>query len=102
MIRNILIFALVLAAMALAVVFAALNPGTVTIDLAFFSVEIQKSLAFILAFGIGTLFGMLCALLLLLKLMNDRRRLRRSLKLAEAEVRSLRTIPDNDPVESES
>lgn len=96
MIRNLLVFLVVVSAMALAVVFAALNLGTVQLDLAFFEVELQKSLAFILAFGIGTLFGMVCALLMLLKLLNDRRSLRKALKLAETEVRSLREIPLND------
>ncbi len=96
MIRNLLIFLVVISAMALAVVFAALNPGMVQLDLAFFEMDLQKSLAFILAFGIGALFGMVCALLMLLKLMNDRRSLRKALKLAETEVRSLREIPLND------
>ena len=96
MIRNLLIFLGVFAAIAITVVFAALNQGLVQVDLAFFSVDVQKSLAFILAFGFGALFGMFCALLLLLKLLNDRRRLRKSLKLAEAEVRSLREIPSTD------
>ncbi len=96
MIRNLLIFLVVISAMALAVVFAALNPGMVQLDLAFFEMDLQKSLAFILAFGIGALFGMVCALLMLLKLMNDRRSLRKALKLAETEVSSLREIPLND------
>ena len=96
MIRNVLILFVVISAMALAVVFAALNPGLVQLDLAFFEVELQKSLAFVLAFGVGALFGMVCALLMLLKLLNDRRSLRKALKLAEAEVISLREIPLND------
>ncbi len=96
MIRNLLIFLVVISAMALTVVFAALNPGMVQLDLAFFEMDLQKSLAFILAFGIGALFGMVCALLMLLKLMNDRRSLRKALKLAETEVSSLREIPLND------
>lgn len=96
MIRNLLMFLVLFTAIAVTVVFAALNQGLVQVDLAFFIVEVQKSLAFILAFGFGALFGMFCALLLLLKLLNDRRRLRKSLKLAEAEVLSLREIPSTD------
>jgi len=96
MLRNLILGILVLAAMLLAVVFAALNPGVVTVDLAFAEFEMQKSLAFILAFGFGALFGMCCALLLLTRLMRDRSRLRRSLKLAESEVSSLRTLPGTD------
>ena len=90
MIRNMFVFLLVLFAMVLAIVFAALNPGMVRLDLAFFEIELQRSLAFILAFGVGALFGMICALLMLLKLLNERRSLRKALKLAETEIDSIR------------
>jgi len=95
MIRNLFLGLVVITAMLIAVVFAALNPGVVEIDLAFAGFELQKSLAFILVFGFGALFGMLCALVLLTRLLAERRRLRRSLKLAESEVSSLRTIPES-------
>jgi uncharacterized membrane protein YciS (DUF1049 family) len=96
MFRNVLIFLLLLGAMVVAVVFAALNQGVVELDLAFFSIETQKSLVFILVFGAGTVFGMLCLSIWALSLMAQRRRLQKSLKLAEGEIRSLRDIPLND------
>lgn len=96
MVRNILLAAILLITMVIAVAFAALNPGLIMVDLAFSAFEVQKSLAFVTAFGAGMAFGMLCALLLLVRLLNDRRKLRRSLKLAESEVQSLRSIPQQD------
>ena len=44
----------------------------------------------------GWVFGILCGALVLLRLYLDRRQLRKSLKLAEAEVRSLRSMPMQD------
>ena len=96
MFRNVLMFVLLLSAMVVAVVFAALNPGQVELDLAFFSIETQKSLVFILVFGAGAIFGMLCLGIWALRLIGQRRRLQKSLKLAESEIRSLRDIPLND------
>ena len=96
MFRNVLLFILLLIAMVIAVVFAALNQGQVELDLAFFSIETQKSLVFILVFGAGVLFGMLCLSIWALRLLNQRRRLQKSLKLAESEISSLRDIPLND------
>jgi len=96
MFRNVLMFVLLLAAMLAAVVFAALNQGQVQLDLAFFSIETQKSLVFILVFVAGAFFGMLCLCIWALRLVGQRRRLKKSLKLAESEILSLRDIPLND------
>jgi putative membrane protein len=96
MTRNLLFFLVVFLGLLLATVFAALNPGLITLDLAFVETEVQKSLALTIAFGLGWLFGLLCTGLILLKSLNDRRRLRKSLTLAEAEVRTLRSIPIQD------
>lgn len=96
MLRNLVFFFVLLAILLLATVFAALNPGPLALDLALTEVEIQKSLALTLAFAAGWIFGLLCAGLVLLKSLNDRRRLRRSLRLAEAEVSTLRRLPLQD------
>jgi hypothetical protein len=56
----------------------------------------QKSLAFILFLGVGWLFGVLCAGFLMLRLLSDRRQMRKALELAEAEVKSLRSMPMQD------
>jgi uncharacterized membrane protein YciS (DUF1049 family) len=79
-----------------AVVFAATNPGLIELDLAFARLELQKSLAFVLFLGVGWVFGILCAGFLMLKMFAERRRLRKSLELAEAEVKSLRSMSVQD------
>ena len=96
MLRYVLFILTVLFVFLVAVVFAASNPGTLVLDLAFTSLEMQKSLAFILFLGIGWVFGVLCAGFLMLKMLADRRQMRRSLELAEAEVKSLRSMPLQD------
>ena len=96
MLRNILFFLVLLSGLLLATAFAALNPGVIQLDLAFFETEVTKSLALIVAFGIGWIFGLLCAGLILLKSLNERRQLRKSLGFAESEVRALRNMPIQD------
>jgi len=96
MLRNIIYVLLVVGVLFLAAVFAAINPGRITLDLAFAKFELQESVALILALGAGWLFGLLCAGAVLLRAVNERRRLRRALRLAEAEVRSLRSVPIQD------
>jgi putative membrane protein len=96
MLHNIVFFLVLLAGLLLATAFAALNPGVIQLDLAFFETEVTKSLALIVAFGAGWLFGLVCAGLVLLKSVNERRQLRKSLGFAESEVRALRNMPIQD------
>jgi len=96
MLRYVLFILVVLFVFMVAVVFAASNPGTLSLDLAFAQFELQKSLAFIIFLGVGWLFGVLCAGFLMLKMLAERRQLRKSLELAEAEVKSLRSMPMQD------
>jgi uncharacterized membrane protein YciS (DUF1049 family) len=96
MLRYVLFILVILFVFFVAVIFAASNPGTLTLDLAFTQFEMQKSLAFILFLGIGWLFGVLCAGFLMLRLLSERRQMRKALELAEAEVKSLRSMPMQD------
>ena len=96
MLRNILVGAVVVTILVITIVFSASNPGLIDLDLVFVQVEIQKSLAVILVFGFGWVFGLFCAVLLLLRFVNERRKLRKSLRLAEAEVKTLRSMPLQD------
>ncbi len=92
-----LVYALVLLVVLLGVTaFAALNPGTLVLDLAVTQVEMQKSLALTLVFAAGWLFGVFSAGVVLLRSMNERRRLRKSLSLAESEIKALRNLPIQD------
>ncbi len=96
MLRNIVFFLVLLSGLLLATAFAAINPGVIQLDLAFFETEVTKSLALIVAFGVGWIFGLLCAGMILLKSLNERRQLRNSLGFAESEVRALRNMPIQD------
>lgn len=76
--------------------FTANNTGMIDIDLAFTQVTTSIPLAFTVTFAVGWLFGVLCIGFFALKLVNERRILRRSLKMTESEVSSLRGLPISD------
>jgi len=73
--------------------FTSNNPGDVTVDLAFDTVTTSIPIAFLVVFVIGWAFGLLCTSVFIIRLMNERRQLRRSLRQTEAEVSSLRNLP---------
>ena len=97
MIRTLLLIVLVVLAAVIAFVFAYMNPGTVSLDLAFAQFdEVQKAGAFVLTLAVGWILGALSASLLVLRLVRDRRKLRRDVRLAEAEADNLRSLPLRD------
>lgn len=89
----VLLIVLIFAAM---VVFTAGNPGEVSLKLFHWEISAPISMAFTVAFAIGWLFGIVCMGLYALRVVNERRLLRRSLRLSENEVTSLRTLPLSD------
>ena len=93
MVRNIIFIAVIFLGLLLATVFAALNPGMTTLDLAFQEIDVSVSLALSVAFGVGWLFGLLCAGAVLIKSISDRRKMQKSLRVTEAEVKALRRMP---------
>jgi len=95
MVRYVLFFLLLVVFM-LALLFASVNAGPLTLDLAFTELETTISLAMFAFFAVGWLFGLSCVAFLLLKMFAERRQLRKSLQLAEAEVASLRRMPMQD------
>ncbi|NIL94281.1 MAG: DUF1049 domain-containing protein [Woeseiaceae bacterium] len=76
--------------------FTALNTGDVELDLGFFKRSYPISMAFAGTFVLGILFGMLCMTVFVFRLINERRNLRRSLRISESEVSSLRNLPLSD------
>ena len=76
--------------------FTANNTGMIDIDLAFARINTSIPLAFTVAFALGWLFGVLSIGFYVLKLVNERRVLRRSLRISEGEVSSLRNLPLSD------
>ncbi len=96
MLRRIgLLFLIIVIAIFMAT-FTAINTGTVDIDLAFASFTQPLPLVLTVTFALGWLFGILCMGFYALKLVNERRVLRRSLRLSESEVTSLRGLPLSD------
>jgi uncharacterized integral membrane protein len=77
-------------------VFTRLNPGMLEIDLAFGKVETSVPLAFTVAFAAGWLFGLLCTAAAVMRLVNERRQLRKLLRSSESELNTLRNRPLSD------
>lgn len=76
--------------------FTSVNTGSIQIDLLFTQVSSSIPLAFSIAFAIGWLFGLLCLSVWAIRLVNERRALRRALRASESEVSSLRSLPLTD------
>lgn len=94
--RRIGLALLILLIFLVMVVFTAGNPDDVSIKLLHWEISSPVSLAITVAFAIGWLFGVACMGLYALKLANERRMLRRSLRMSENEVSSLRNLPLSD------
>ena len=78
------------------VVFSYLNTGTVEVNLAFVSITTSISIAFTVTLVAGWLLGVVSMGLYALRLVNERRALRRALRVSESEVSSLRNLPLSD------
>lgn len=96
MIRTVLFVVVFVVAVMLAAAFAWLNPGPVELNLIVGDYQVPKSQAFVLTLAAGWILGMLSATLFVLKLLQERRRLRREVRLAEAEADNLRSLPLRD------
>lgn len=78
------------------IVFTAGNPGEVGLQLLHWEITPPISLAFTAVFAFGWLFGVVCMGIYAFKVTNERRMLRRSLRMSENEVSSLRSLPLSD------
>lgn len=96
MLKRLGIAAVVLTVFLVMIWFTSINPGVVSIDLAFGTVEPTIPLALAITFVLGWAFGILCASFFVLRLLNERRQLRASLRTSESEVTSLRNLPIAD------
>jgi len=96
MLKRIGLVALVVIIVIVMATFTANNTGMIDVDLAFVEVHTSIPLAFTVTFAVGWLFGILCMGFYALKLINERRHLRRSLRMSESEVTSLRNLPLSD------
>ncbi len=96
MLKRVSLLILIIVIAILMATFTAINTGTVDIDLAFAKFTKPLPLVLTVSFAVGWLFGVLCIGFYVLKLVNERRVLRRSLKTTESEVSSLRSLPISD------
>ena len=80
-----------------AAVFAYSNPQPITVDVGFVRLEqVSLASAFAVVFACGWLFGLLSAGLALWRTAGEKRRLRRDLRYAEAELTTVRALPAAD------
>lgn len=96
MLKKAALILVLIAVAAIVLVFSHLNKGAVTVDLAFAEVTRSTSLLFVVTLLIGWLLGVASMSLFTLRLVNERRTLRRSLRISESEVSSLRNLPLSD------
>ena len=96
MLRRIALIVVILTIVIVMFTFTWRNKTPLDVDLFFASVPTTAAVAFTVAFAIGWLFGILCMSAWAVKLLNERRGLRRKLKVSESEVSSLRNLPLND------
>jgi putative membrane protein len=95
--RKALYVLLLLAFVLIAAVFAYSNPEPISVDIGLVRFDgVSMALAFACAFAFGWVFGLISAGVALLRLVGDRRRLRRDLKYAESELSQLRSLPMHD------
>ena len=91
MFKRVLTVVIFVAAFAVAVVFTAMNPEVIELELGFALVEAPRGLAFIVALALGWVLGLLSLLPRVLRLANDRRRLRNEARKASG---GALTVPD--------
>jgi uncharacterized integral membrane protein len=96
MLKRAALILLLIALFGVMVVFSYLNTGEVAVNLAFVSITTSISIAFTVTLVVGWLFGVVSMGFFALRLVNERRTLRRALRVSESEVTSLRNLPLSD------
>lgn len=93
MLRRIAVLFLVTAVFFAILVFTFHNKGPVNVHLVFAEIDTTVSLALAVTFALGWLFGIACTGFFALRLVHEKRSLKRSLRISETEVSSLRKLP---------
>ena len=96
MLKRAALILLLIVVFVVMVVFSYLNTGEVEVNLAFISITTSISIAFTVTLVVGWLFGVVSMGLFALRLVNERRTLRRALRVSESEVTTLRSLPLSD------
>jgi uncharacterized integral membrane protein len=97
LLRRLAFIALLIMLMLLAAMFAYSNPQPIDVDIGIARIEqISMALAFGVVFICGGVFGLLTAGVALWRNAREKRRLRKDLRYAEAELSALREAPVQD------
>jgi uncharacterized membrane protein YciS (DUF1049 family) len=95
--RRIAFLLVLIAFMLAAAVFVYSNPEPITVDIGFVRLEhVSMAGAFAIVFACGWLFGLLSAGIALWRTTSEKKRLRRDLRYAEAELSSVRALQVDD------
>ncbi len=94
--KALIYFVFILFAAIAAVVFTALNPGEVTVNLHATRITLPFSLVVVASMFFGVLLGMFAGGLVALGRRRELRKLRKQLALAEKELSNLRKLPLRD------
>jgi uncharacterized integral membrane protein len=92
--RILFLFSIALAAL-VAVLISAMNPLRVEVELAFIRFATPLGLALVVAFVVGLICGLFWRVYWLAELLNERGRLRRALRVAEARARAAVAAGEN-------
>jgi len=82
-------FAVLVVVMLAALIFTALNPQIVQVELAFVQLHMRLGVMLVIALALGLLLGIFVKGLWVAELLSERGRLRRALKAAETQVRAM-------------
>jgi len=97
LLRKVAFIVLLIVLMLLAAVFAYSNPQPIDVDIGLARIEqIPMALVFAVVFVCGWLFGLFTTALALWRNASEKRRLRKDLRYAEAELSTLRGLPQQD------
>ncbi len=96
MLKKIGVVVLVAIVFLLVLLFTYSNPGQVELDLWFREIQTSIPIAFTTTFIFGWIFGLVSTGIFIIRLVNERRQLRKALRIAESEVSSLRNLPIAD------
>jgi H+/Cl- antiporter ClcA len=78
-------------------VFAYMNPEPLRLDVGFVELEsVSLALFAVCVFALGWLAGLASAAFALLRSASERRRMQKDLRIAETELRTLRSLPIHD------
>lgn len=95
--KRIFLILILLLLTALAAVLASLNAAPVVFDYYLTTTELPLALVLFAAFAMGSLFGLILSISMVIAGLAERRRLRKQLSLCQQEIRNLRDIPIKGP-----